>query len=186
MPQILNRRAFSWASLKLLFQPFEINQANIKGGPVLDDSIGRGVDCLVDNFVDFFDNLADVGPLPVLLQALVYDVDGVAIGPVSVDAPHIDTEFELLEHLAGHHFEPLTGLVVLVGRLLAGDDGCIPSKAALLDDVVKGCASIYQERPRQGDGLGQIVQQVFIRPGRMCPTALTSGPGAGKGSQCLS
>ena len=131
------------------------------------------------------DDVVDIGLLAVLLQAPVDDVDGVAVRPVGVDAPHVDARPELPEHLAAHHFEALAGLDVLVRGLLAGDDGGVALEARRADHTVERCSRCIEEGPHQGDRLGQIGEQIFGGPGRTGLAAVAARSRAGEGRQRL-
>ena len=111
--------------------------ADVVGVMSISHFVGGCLDRLVYHLVQLSNDVYVVGLLPVLLQALVNDVDRVAVGTVCVYAPDVDARLELLKHLATHHLEALASFVVYVCRLLARHDGGVALKAGLPDNIVQ-------------------------------------------------
>ena len=66
----------------------------------------------INNFMKTPDDVGNIGVIPILLQALVNNVNGVIVGPKLIDPFDVEAGFEFLEDLPTHHLKALTGLIV--------------------------------------------------------------------------
>ena len=181
LPQVLGGGPLGWALLEFLPEPLEVDLADVVRLGRLTHMFRHRLNRLIDNLVELPNDVGDVRLLPVLLEAHIDDVDRVPVCPVSVHAVGVDASLELLEDFSTHHLETLAGLVVLVGRFLAGHDGCVPGEAGFLDHVVQGCVPAVQEPSHQHDRFGQLGQQFCIRPRGIGLAALAIALRAGEG-----
>ena len=134
--------------------------------------------------MQFSDNVGDICLLAVILQALVNDVDGIELLPVIIYSIYRDTCLELLEDFPAHHLKPLSGLVVTVCHFLGCDDGSIPFKSGLRDDIVQGCISGVEKTSDKSDSFHKVSKEFFFRScgiilSSVSPSPSISGPGKG-------
>ena len=156
--EILDGRTFGRAALKFHSQSFEIDFADVVDLGFITGSFRLRLDGLVYHPVQLANDVGDVGLLPVLLEALVDDVDSIVLRTMRIDPLDIDARLELLENLPAHHLKSFARLVILVSRFLCAHNGSVTLEAGFRNDVVKRCAAFSQESPNERDGLRQIGQ----------------------------
>ncbi|OPY86292.1 MAG: hypothetical protein A4E72_01712 [Syntrophus sp. PtaU1.Bin208] len=186
--EILHRGAPGRAPFKLPPQPVEVDPADVERGLLFRDVLRLGLNGLINHRMQLADDVADVRLLPVLLKAFVDDLNCLVILPVGVDAFHGNAGLELGKNRPAEDFEAFPRLVVLVGRLLGRQNGRVPLKSRLCDNVVQRSLPFGQKGPHQRDGFGQVRQQFLLRFGgfQLAPFAASASIArSGKGRQGL-
>jgi hypothetical protein len=91
------------------------------------------------------DNVGNIGLLPVLLQALVDNVDGIPVGSILIDPLNIEAGLEFLEHCPAHDLEAFAALIVFIHSFLTGHDGGISLKTSLCKYIIQRSIPFFQK-----------------------------------------